>query len=221
MSRAVIVAHGQPSDPLPAAAALEALAGRVAGLLPGWEVGTATLAEPGALARAAGRGPGLIYPLFMAAGWFTQTAIPARLEDAGVAGWQVLAPFGCDPAVHGLAVDIVRAAAPAAVLLAAHGSFKSPAPAAVAGEVAARIAAETGLRCAAAFIDQSPRIAEARGFPAGAVCLPFFAMSGGHVETDVPAALAEAGFPGGLLPALGLHPRVPGLIAAALRRAVQ
>ena len=41
---AIIVAHGQPSDPRTAGAALEALATRVQVLLPGWAVGAATLA---------------------------------------------------------------------------------------------------------------------------------------------------------------------------------
>ena len=50
MRRALIVAHGQPSDPAPAAAALEALAVRVAAHLPGWQVDAATLAQPGRLA---------------------------------------------------------------------------------------------------------------------------------------------------------------------------
>lgn len=220
MTSALLVAHGQPSDPEPAAAALEVLAGRVAALLPDWDIGAATLAQDGALARAAaGRPPGLIYPLFMATGWFTQTAIPARLAAAGISGWQVLEPFGCDGAVQALAVGIVRDAAPAAVLLAAHGSLKSPVPADIARRVAALIAGATGLRAEAAFIDQAPRIAGATGFPPGSVCLPYFAMAGGHVEDDLPAALAEAGFPGRLLPPVGLHPAVPGLIAAALRRA--
>ena len=48
---ALILAHGQPSDPRTAGAALEALAARVQALLPGWAVGAATLAEDGALER--------------------------------------------------------------------------------------------------------------------------------------------------------------------------
>jgi sirohydrochlorin ferrochelatase len=218
MTSAVIVAHGQPSDPGPAAAALAALAGRVAELLPGWRIGSATLAEPGALAGAAAPlGRGLIYPLFMAGGWFTRSAIPARLAEAGLAGWQVLEPFGCDPAVHDLALTIVAEEGGGDVLVAAHGSFKSPVPAAIAQSLAARIARATGARAEAAFIDQAPQLAQAAGWRSGALCLPFFAMAGGHVETDLPAALAQARFPGRLLPPLGLDPRVPALIAAGLR----
>ena len=145
MRRALIVAHGQPSDPAPAAAALEALAARVAAHLPGWQVAAATLAQPGRLAEAAQGAPGAIFPLFMAGGWFTRVHIPQRLAEAGATGWRMLEPFGCLTAVHDLTVQIARESGAGRVLLAAHGSFKSPVPAAIAAQGAARIAAETVL----------------------------------------------------------------------------
>lgn len=218
MTAALIVAHGQPRDPGPAAAELARLASQVARLLPGWDIGAATLAEPGALALAAGAHPGggVVFPLFMAGGWFTRSLIPARLAEAGIAGWQVLEPFGCDPALHDLTVRIAAETGAAQVLLAAHGSSKSAAPSAIAAHVAARIAAETGARAAAAFIDQTPQIEAAMGYGADSVCLPFFAMAGGHVTEDIPAALAKAGFGGRVLPPVGLHPEVPALIARSI-----
>nr|WP_152828483.1 cobalamin biosynthesis protein CbiX [Fertoeibacter niger] len=224
---ALIVTHGQPSDPAPAEAELALLAARVAGHLPGWQVGSATLAGPGALAAAVAQlGPaGLVYPLFMACGWFTRTHLPARLAGAGGAGWHILPPFGCDAGVQALAVTIVqesaaaRGLAPAdtSVLLAAHGSFRSPAPAQIADAVAARIAAAGFGRAEAAFIDQSPQIAGAVGFGAASLCLPFFAAGGAHVSDDIPQALAACGFGGHLLPPVGRDSRVPGLIARALQ----
>lgn len=221
MSHALIVAHGQPSDPGPAARALAALAERVADKLPGWQVRAATLAEPGALARAvAGQGGGLVFPMFMAGGWFTRVNIPAKLAEAGARvgpdGWQVLEPFGCDPAVHALCVSLVREAGAGEVILAAHGSFKSRAPSDIAFHLADRIAQETGAEVRAGFIDQEPQLSTLTGF--GAVCLPFFAADGGHVGDDIPAALAAAGFTGSILPPVGLDPRVPAIIAEALRR---
>jgi sirohydrochlorin ferrochelatase len=217
--QALVVAHGQPSDPRPAGAALEAVAARVAALLPGWRVGAATLAEAGSVARGvAGASAGVVYPMFMAGGWFTRVQIPARLGEAGAGAWTVLEPFGCDPAVHDLCVALVREAGADEVILAAHGSFKSGVPSDIARHVAGRIAAETGARVAAGFIDQEPRLAGLTGY--GGVCLPFFAAEGGHVSEDVPAALAEAGFSGRILPPVGLDERVPGIIAAAIARGV-
>lgn len=220
---ALIVSHGQPSDPAPAEAELAGLAAAVAALLPHWRVGSATLADPAALSRAVGTvgRQGRVFPLFMAGGWFTRVQIPARLVEAGVTDWQVLEPLGCDAALHDLAVRIVRAEAPSSVLLAAHGSFKSAVPADIALHVAGRIARETGIRAEAAFIDQAPQLSQAGRHGPGSVCLPFFAACGSHVSKDIPAALGEAGFAGRLLPALGLHPEVPGLIASAIEFGAQ
>lgn len=231
MPAALIISHGQPSDPAPAEAEIAALAARVQALLPDWHVASATLASPGALAAAVAKaGPaGLAYPLFMADGWFTRDHLPARLAEAGGTGWRVLAPFGVDDAVQRLVISIAREAAQAqgraaavtSVLLAAHGSFRSPAPARVANAMASRLETAGFGRVEAAFIDQTPRIAQAAaGFPAGSLVLPFFAAKGGHVVDDLPAALSEAGFAGTLLDPVGLDPRVPALIAAALQRAV-
>jgi sirohydrochlorin ferrochelatase len=215
---ALIVAHGQPSDPGPAARELAVLAALVMQHLPGWDVRSVTLAEPGALAEVAGAMPaGVIFPMFMAGGWFTRVQIPARLAEGGVTGWRVLEPFGCAAALHDLAVAIVAETGAESVILAAHGSFKSSVPSDVARHVAQRIAAETGIaRVEAAFIDQSPQLATMTGFGPGAVCLPFFAAAGGHVTDDIPAALAAAGFRGRILPPVGLDARVPALIAAEI-----
>ena len=218
LSPALLVAHGQPSDPFPAARALEDLAMQVAAFLPRWSVKAATLAEPLAIARGvAGRECGLVYPLFMARGWFTKVQIPNRLFEAGASRWKVLEPFGCDPKVQDLCVALVRESGADEVIVAAHGSSKSAEPSEVARHVAARIRAETGItRVEVGFIDQAPQLSTLTGFGPGAVCLPFFAAAGGHVEDDLPRALAEAGFRGRILPPVGADGRVPGLIASAL-----
>jgi len=225
---AVLVAHGQPSDAAGAGMELAALAAKVAVHLPGWQVRSATLAEPGALAEAVTGAAGVVYPVFMAGGWFTRVHLSARLAAAGGAAWRVLEPMGCDPAIHALAVEQVRAALAEAgpgeadpeeaeVVLAAHGSSRSPAPSDIARHLAARMAAEFGdAQVRAAFIDQDPRLADLPPLGSRAVCLPFFAAAGGHVTEDVPLALATAGFKGRLLPALGLDPRLPAIIAAAI-----
>jgi sirohydrochlorin ferrochelatase len=214
---ALIVAHGQPSDPRPAGAALEALAARVEAMMPGWVVRAATLAEEGAIARAVeGRSGGVVFPMFMAGGWFTKVQIPKRLAEVGAEGWTVLEPFGCDPLVHELCVTLVREAGKREAILAAHGSFKSSVPSDIAFHVAGRMAAETGAEVATGFIDQEPQLSGLSG--RGGVCLPFFAAEGGHVSEDIPEALAAAGFTGRILPPVGLDARVPGIIAAAIAR---
>ncbi|MFN7223654.1 MAG: sirohydrochlorin chelatase [Paracoccaceae bacterium] len=244
---ALIVAHGQPSDPAPAEAALADLAGRVALHLPDWQVAAATLAAPEALTDAlqrAGGGGGVVYPMFMADGWFTRRHLPERLVaacsaalfdgkdcdrdgcggGAGCARWQILPPFGLDRAVQDLALRVLHEAGVppgGEVLLAAHGSSRSAAPSDVANAVAARLMQGLLLsRCEAAFIDQIPRLADVSGFGPDAVCLPYFAAEGDHVAEDLPNALTTAGFPGRIMPPLGCDERVPALIAAAMCRAV-
>lgn len=296
--RALIVSHGQPSAPAPAEAALAEFAARIAAGLPsGWRVASATLAAPDALEAAlarfgAGTGPLLIYPMFIADGWFTQVNLPARLRAAGIeleapagspgagaaggaktnpvqeaaalreaaagsakiqadrrrsheempaadlagspapaVGARILPPFGLDPGILPLALEVLdralseqgQRAAETRLIVAAHGSFKSPAPAAVARRLARNIiAVRPFAEIRTAFIDQAPRIADfARDLPAPALCLPFFAASGGHVEEDLPKALAVAGFVGRSLPPLGLAPGVPELVAAALMTAAR
>lgn len=215
---ALIIAHGQPSDPGPAARAMEGLAARVAALMPGWQIGAATLAEPGAVARAVAERPaGVVFPMFMAGGWFTRVQIPARLAEAGASGWTVLEPFGCDPLLHDLCATLAGEAGAAEVILAAHGSSKSNAPANVARRAAERISA-TGARVVTGFIEQHPQLSGLTGFGPTAVCLPFFAAEGGHVSDDIPQALSAAGFQGRILPPVGSDARVPGIIAAAIAR---
>ena len=220
--RALIVAHGQPSDPAPAEAELRGLAAAVAQLLPGWQVTSATLADADALGRAITGPQGFVYPMFMSGGWFTATHLPERLAQVGATKWRILAPFGLDPQVQALALTLAHEATQGLphreILLAAHGSFRSPAPSDVAYALVAQFRAAGFDAVEAGFIDQSPRIAEvAAKFGPNAVCLPFFAAKGGHVIDDLPLALHEAGFTGRQLPPLGLDPRVPGLIARALQ----
>ncbi|HEX9858577.1 MAG TPA: CbiX/SirB N-terminal domain-containing protein [Paracoccaceae bacterium] len=224
---ALIVAHGSPADPLPQEAALAALAARVAALLPGWRVAGATLAAEGALAAALAKAPqALIYPFFMAEGWFTRSTLPRRL---GAAAARQLPAFGSDPALPDLMAQVALEGAQAAglvparttLLIAAHGSQVSRASATITRAVADDLAAR-GLFAAVrvGFVEEAPFLADAARGLHPALCLPFFALRAGHVETDVPEALAAAGFAGPLLPAIGEHPAVAGLIAAALRRAL-
>lgn len=225
MNQVLIVAHGQPSDPDRAEAELGLFAAQVAALLPTRVVKSATLATPQAIEQAVatlGR-VGLVFPMFMAGGWFTRIHLPKRLRAAGGQGWRVLEPLGCDPALHDLAAQLVAEAyagtSSGPVLLAAHGSFKSPVPSDIAHHVAGVIARKTGAQVEAAFIDQDPQLSAATGYGPDTICLPFFAACGGHVAADIPAALARAGFQGRLLPALGLDARVPQLVARAITAA--
>ena len=229
---ALIVAHGQPSDPAPAEAAVQRLAAGVGAALPGWRVRAATLAAPGALALAArefGTETPLIYPFFMADGWFTRTNLPRRLSETGLGTARILDPFGNDPAVLALVVtrlsealhDAGWQAGDTTAILAAHGARRGAGSALATVHVADAVrAAHRFFDLRLGFIDEPPTIADtAWGAGAQALCLPLFVAHGGHVSQDLPRALDEADFRGRLLPPIGTDDRVPGLIADALRNA--
>jgi len=221
----LIVAHGQPSAPAPAEAALAELAAKVGHLLPAHRVGSATLAAAGALEAALDRlgSDGVIYPFFMTDGWFVRQALPKRLDGHPA---QVLPPLGRDPALVALAADYLAQEcalrgwepAAAALLIAAHGSAHGPRAAQATRDFGSALTALwPGRPPVYGFVEEAPFLAEAaRDLPNQTLCLPVFAAEGGHYRQDVPDALETAGFLGALLPPLGQHPGVPALIAAAI-----
>ena len=75
-------------------------------------------------------------------------------------------------------------------------------------------------RVVTGFIEEAPFLVDAaRDLGPRALALPFFATEAEHVTDDIPTGLAQTGFAGPCLPPIGLASEVPGLIAAALRRA--
>ncbi len=227
---ALIVAHGQPSDPVPAEAALDALAAQVRQLLPDMRIASATMANPGVLERAVETMPeqAPVYPLFMAEGWFVKTALARRLEGRNL---RVLPPLGLDARLPALAAEaalqVIRTqgwnAADAHILLAAHGSAKGGAAAESARLFAGNLsAALPGTGVTVGFVEEAPFLADAAAAMTAQrsthmLCLPFFAMGGEHVRDDIPEALQQAGFTGPVLPPFGQYDAVARLIADTLR----
>ena len=226
MTRVLIVAHGQPGDPEPQQQAVETLAARIAPHLPQAQVGGATLAMPGALNIATA--DTLIYPMFMASGWFTRSELPRRLALAGAEGARVLEPFGSHPGLPALCLHLITDAAAGQgwaladtdLLIAAHGSGRSRAPSTAARAMADRLAPHVATtHCG--FIEEAPFISDAaRNLPARTICLPLFATNADHVTEDLPKALTDAGFQGITLPPVGLADAVPALIAESIRAAL-
>lgn len=222
LPKALIVAHGQPGDPGPQQRAIQALAARVH--VPGVTVRGATLAMPGALDIATD--DTLIYPMFMAQGWFTRSELPRRLALAGAAHARILPPFGADPGLPALCRDLITAAATAQgwtlarthILIAAHGSGRSRAPAEAALNMASDLAPLT-VTCG--FIEEAPFLTDAaRDLPAQTICLPLFASRAEHVTDDLPQALTAAGFQGITLAPVGLAPEIPKMIAKSIKAAL-
>lgn len=219
---AVIVSHGQPGDPEPQEQAIRDLAARVAAESPGCEVRGATLAMPGSLAAACDD-QSLIYPMFMAEGWFTGIQLPKKLAEAGAGGARILRPFGTDPGLPPLIVAKAHEAATAqgwaardtTLLLSAHGSQRSQASFNITSALADLIAPHFA-RVVTGFVEQAPFVAKQARNLTRAVHLPLFALRADHVLEDLPQALDDAGFTGPRLDPIGTAPEVPALIAATI-----
>ena len=224
---ALIVAHGSPADPMPQEAALMALAVRVGMWAPGWRVRGTTLALPGALEAAIARDTtAVIVPFFMAEGWFTRKQLPKRLASADWQGGVQTPAFGHaagmvdlsaraalqGAARHGIAPET------ATLVLAAHGSQVSRASATRTEELAGALRDATPFaRIVTGYVEEPPFLAEVLAGTTGpALILPFFATRAGHVSDDLPQAVAEAGFAGPLLPAIGEDADAARLLAAML-----
>jgi len=220
---AIIVSHGQPSDPDPAEADLLIFAQQVSEALPGWHVGAATLAKPGALdAALAAAGPApRIYPLFMTEGWFTGEHLRKRLSAAP--GAVILRPLGVSPSLPALAADLLRAELVAAgwqesevrAFIAAHGSGRSTNSARDTNAFAKALAILLPLaEIRVGFVEEAPYLTDAaRDLGERSLCLPFFAAEGGHVVDDIPEALDAVGFAGLRLRPIGTAPAIPDLVA--------
>lgn len=224
MSSFVIVAHGAPSHPDAPEAALAALAEEVRRHAPELEIRSATLAKPGALARALeGLAAPRIYPFFMARGWFVARELPRRLAELGAEA-EILAPFGLDPDLPARLAQLLHTELATTglkrVILAAHGSKVARNSKDSAYDMAETLRTTHGFaELHVGLIEEAPFLADvARAHPQS-LCLPFFALRAGHVESDIPQALASAGFAGKLLPTAGESAAAAPIIAAALRRA--
>ncbi len=218
------MAHGQPSDSEPAEGLLAVLAGQVRKMLPGWRVLSSTLATPGRLEAAARALPGgaVIFPLFMAGGWFVKQVLPVRLKRHDLI---TAAPLGLLPGLPDTAAAALTAWAgihdrPAGeILLAAHGSARGQAASGAAEAFARRLRARLpeDAEVRTGYLEQAPFLADAaRDMNKDAICLPFFALPGEHVRRDLPAVLEEAGFRGRILPVLGQAAGIPALIARTI-----
>ena len=227
---AVLASHGDRGGTAPnAALAAQAEAVRA---LTGLPVATGVLkGEPTieqALAEAAASSPFAIvlYPLFMADGYFVEK-VRARVLAAGLTPEpQVLAPLGLDPRLPDILVQEAVTVAEtrgfeplsSRLLIVGHGSKLGPASATATRKAAARAAlARRFASVTTAFLEEEPFLEDAlRAGSAPTVVAGFFFGDGLHAGEDVPDAIEETGANAIYTGAIGNAPAVAPLIAAAL-----
>lgn len=223
----LIVSHGSPSDPDPQEQFIWNLANAVA-KSGGVVARGATLAKTDALEDAArGLSDPLVFPHFMADGWFVSTNLPNRLDMTGLSHWRMLPPLGLSPDLPALALRHVTdfmqtmglVQGETTLILAAHGSPSDPRPARATeafGKALEASGAFSEVRLG--YVDEEPSLEEAAQVAGPALVLPFFAARAGHVLEDLPEGLEAAGFDGPVLPPIGTWEAIPALIVASLRQ---
>lgn len=222
---ALIVAHGQPSVPVPPELWLQGFAAAVNKHLPDWHIRAATLAMPNALERQVTEIPSdsPIFPMFMADGFFVGRMLPKRLNGAPLT---ILPPLGFHPDLPDIAADGVKEAlsqrgwneSESHLLLAAHGSAKGPKAAESAYAFRDALSKRfESLPITVGFVEETPFMADAaKDVPSQTLCLPFFALEGNHCREDIPEAFEDAQYLGDLLPPLGTWDETAKMVAQTL-----
>lgn len=177
----------------------------------------------------------IVFPLFMADGYFTAIRLPELLDAA----WQqdrsrilhVLPPLGLDPGFADWIAERAAAARPPGaacaelnLILLAHGSTTQ----AASGAATKRLAMQIGLRrrfriVRCAFLDEAPSLREASFDLVGPlVVVGLFAGDGKHAAHDVPRLIAELNRSDVLLAeTIGHHEGLERLIAGSVARAIE
>ncbi len=171
----------------------------------------------------------VVYPLFLAEGYFTRVRLPELIGAAEVAQpVTMLPPLGVDPALAGLVLErAVRvaaargfAAAETWLVLVAHGSANHASSRRAADHLARRIAMRWRFAgVTAAFLEEVPRIEDVlRAVPGPAVVAGLFAGEGLHGREDLGRLIAAADRTD-LVPIgnVGTWPELADFVAAALR----
>ena len=229
---AVLVAHGDRGGPSPNAA-LHAQAEAVGALIapdrifPGLLKGEPALENALADAAAFGARRIVVYPLFMADGYFMRK-VRERVSAPGLAADTViLAPLGLDEKLPDLIVEDAMAGAQARafdplksrLLIVGHGSKLGPASANATRKVAARAALTRRFASfTTAFLEEEPFLEDTlhRGAAEPTVIAGFFFGNGMHAGEDVPDAIQDTGANAIYTGAIGNRPAVAPLIAAAI-----
>lgn len=230
---AILVSHGDRGGESPNAV-LAAQAERVRELtgltvLTGMLKGEPALAEAVSQAAATGASRIVVYPLFMADGYFVKKVRECASAVTGATAPVVLAPLGIDPALADILVDEAVNLAQrenietsgARLLIVGHGSKLGPASASATRKVAARAAlARRFASVTTAFLEEEPFLEDAlRASKAPTIVAGFFFGGGMHAAEDVPEAIAETGANAVYTGAIGDSPAIARLIAAALTTA--
>lgn len=200
----VLAAHGDRAGDDPNAGLLrvrDALArsGDFATVSAGVLKGEPTLESALADASQSGASAHVIYPMFMADGYFVRTVLADRVAAAGLPiRFTLTPPLGLEPELPSLMVSQALSAAlkagfkvPATrLLVVGHGSKFGPASAEATREAARKLAETSQFKWVeTAFLEEEPSLEQSLKDPRSTVVSGFFGGDGMHAGEDVPEAL--------------------------------
>lgn len=146
--------------------------------------------------------PVVVYPLFMAEGYFVRTKLPKLLGEHGFAQTVVLPVFGLDPGLVDLLDHRLRSIASMQgglaprdlpIALIAHGSGSGDAGSRLASEaVAGTLRARLGADIRLGFIEEEPFYDRLIAEEKPAIVVGLFVSAGTHALDDVASAVAHA-----------------------------
>lgn len=206
----VLVAHGERGGTMQnasLAAHVGALAsdGFIRTVVGGVLNGTPTLGDALAQARSSGAKRILVYPLFMAPGYFVDIKLPDEIHVAGCDDIsEILTPLGSDPNLPAImlrrAVGVARKAnlspALARLVVVGHGSKSgTPASAYATRQFAATLRGRGVFgEVDVAFLEEAPSVQDVlTASKRPTVVIGYFYAAGLHAAEDVPEAIAETG----------------------------
>lgn len=234
---AVLVAHGDRGGVSPDAslhAQVKAVSARIAPahVCAGVLKGDPSLESALSKASATGAQRIVVFPLFMADGYFMRK-VRERVTAAGLTyAPTILDPLGLDPALPDILVAEAEEVASregispssSRLLIVGHGSKLGPASANATRKVAARAAiARRFASVTTAFLEEEPFLDDMlkAGGAQPAVVAGFFFGDGLHAGEDVPDAIRDTGANAIYTGAIGNSPAVANLIASAITAAAR
>lgn len=174
----------------------------------------------------------VVYPFFMANGYFMRTVLRERITALQLpCPVHFAGPLGLDPRLPAMMLEAARkcaeshhvAPSSARLLVASHGSKIGPASAEATRDVVAKIAAADVFQTAeAGFLEEEPFVAaQLAACRQPTVVIGFFSSGGMHAAEDVPAAIAKTGADAIYAGPIGASAQIPRLIQTAVLDCLQ
>ncbi len=178
-------------------------------------------------AHAAGATCVIVYPVFMADGYFTRKVLAGRVEALALGDrCRILPPLGLDERLPGLMCEEAASAARqrgidprgTRLIVAGHGSKIGPASADATRRAATAIGrANTFRSVAVAFLEEPEFLNDALAATEGfTVVSGFFSGEGLHGGEDVPAAIAQSGADAVYAGSIGASAKIRDLVRSSV-----